>query len=113
MQPYAHQNRGAVEHPRHVHAISKPITIVIVAAVVYEQRIVRVVLESLLRILWRHCSGLAAVTGLARAAVAGEGLLLEQPSAFLHRSHARRRTRVERRSERGRPSPRLREPCVA
>jgi hypothetical protein len=110
MQLNAHQDRRAVEHARDVHAVSEPVAIVIVAAVVHEQWIVRVLLESELRILRRDRTRLTAVTGLARAPVAGKRFVLEEAPSFLCRGQGRRRTRIKRGRGRDR-SPLLRDQC--
>ena len=82
VQWYAHQEGGVFEHPGDVLSVAEPITIVIVAAVVDEERIIRVLAEAGPRICRRDRAGLAAVTGEAGPAVAAERLLVEEPRAF-------------------------------
>ena len=74
-QRNGHQDRRIGEHPRH--AVAKAV----VAAVVHEERIVRVLVETLGGILRRHRTGVCAMAGTTRAAVAAERFVLEERPA--------------------------------
>ena len=82
MERNAHQEGGILEHPCDIHAVAKAITVFIVAPVVHEQWIVRVLAEASLRVPWRYGAGFTAVTGQAGSTVAAERLAVEEPLAL-------------------------------
>ena len=82
MQADAHENGGVVEHPRDVPAVAEAVAIVVVAAVVDEERIVAVLAKAAPRVFRRDRSGLAAVAGHTGAAVSAERLALEEAFPF-------------------------------
>jgi len=72
MQRDPHQDGGVVEHARD--AVSKSV----VAPVMDEERIIRILAEALLRVLWGHGSCFTTVTGQTGAAVAAKRFALEE-----------------------------------
>ena len=78
-EPNPHQDRGVLQHARDVLSVSKAIAVLIVAAVMNEERIGRVLAEAGPRVRRRHGAGFAAVTRQAGSSVAAERLAVEEP----------------------------------
>src|SRR5262249_52755115 len=70
-QRYFDENCCVFQNP--AHAVSKSI----IASVMKEERVARIVCETGQCVLWRYCSSLRAVTGETGAPVAPKGLSLE------------------------------------
>jgi len=71
-QRNVHEDGGVIEHPRHAMSVA------VVAAVVDEQRVVRIGGEPALRVLRRNSARLVAVAREARAPIAAERFALEE-----------------------------------
>jgi hypothetical protein len=109
------QDGGIGKHSRGTPPVSKPVAILVIASVVAEERIARVIREPQLGVLRRNRAGLLAVACRARPSVAAEGLALDQPSSLdevAYRAQSRRnrpfyrvgrvsRSGVSREAERG------------
>ena len=80
VQANPHENGGVPEHPRDVRAVSEAIAIVVIAAVVDEERVVAVGEKAAPGVCRRDGSGFAAVAGEAGPAIAAEGLELRRVS---------------------------------
>ena len=109
VQTNPHEQRGVLEHPRHVHAVPEAVSIVVVAPVVEEQRIVLVLAESHSGFLRRDGASFAAMAGQARSAVAAERLAFEESSSL---EEVEQRPCLGRKGSDTRPGPADVTPCA-